>query len=107
LSFIPVFHSFLLDHGLNFLGPTPNWSLGSVLNAEGLAAVQVAALAGGYAASLVTAWRIAAKRYGSTNSRRAWLAWAILFLLMMLAALWLFGQPMEMRGTVGFDGAGH
>ncbi|MCC7207058.1 MAG: FesM [Anaerolineae bacterium] len=107
LSIIPVFHSFVLDHGLTFLGQTPDWSLGPVLGADGLAVVQVVALAVGYAGSLFTAWRIASRRYRGPNVRRAWLSWAILFLLMMLAALWLFGQPMEMRGAVGFDAVAH
>jgi hypothetical protein len=107
LSIIPVLHSFVLDHELPFLGPTPNWNLGPILNADGLAVVQVIALAGGYAGSLYAAWRIAARRYKQGNVRRAWLPWAILFLAIMVAALWLFSQPMEMRGTVGFDGTGH
>jgi ferredoxin len=103
LTVIPIWTSFLLDHGITFAGQ-PDWTVGALASPEQFAVVQVIALIGGYLGSLLVARRIAARRYGRRNAQVAWLPWAAMFLLMMLFAFWLFGQPMEMRGAVDIDG---
>ena len=48
--------------------------------------------------SLLVAYRIAARDYGSRRMG-AFVPWAVLCLLLLAAAVWLLNQPMEMRGT--------
>lgn len=97
LTIIPVFHNFLIDHSILIFGATPNWSLGGIATAEQFAIVQAILIIGGYMGSMLLARRIAAQRFGS-KAFRAFLPWALVFLVMMLFAFWVFGQPMEMRG---------
>lgn len=48
--------------------------------------------------SLLVAYRIAARDY-PTRVRATFVPWAALCLILLLAAMWLMNQPMEMRGT--------
>jgi polyferredoxin len=99
-TLIPAFQAFLLDHRVGILGE-PNWLLGGLPDLALIGGLQTLALLAGFVASLAVAQRIALRLY----RRRAPLGlfpWALLFLLMLLVGLWLFSQPMEMRGTI-FD----
>jgi hypothetical protein len=54
----------------------------------------------GLLGSLLVAWRIAG-REAPARAVAAFLPWAGLCLLLWGSAVWLMGQPMEMRGTMG------
>jgi len=100
-AIVPAFQQFLLDHGVTALGE-PNWTLGGAPNLELIGLVQAIAVFGGFAASLFLAQKIAVRVY-RRQAPLGLLPWALLLVLMVLAGLWLFSQPMEMRGTVLFD----
>jgi polyferredoxin len=100
-SIVPVTQSFLLDHGIGLFG-APNWALTGITDLTLIGAFQAAVVIAGYGASLWTAQRIALRLY-RRQGFAGLLPWALLFTLMLLAGLWLFAQPMEMRGTVIFD----
>jgi Fe-S-cluster-containing hydrogenase component 2 len=105
LTIVPVFQNFLLDIGVGVLGQ-PNWTLGG-LSPEQFAPVQVLLVLGGYLASMIISRNVAMRAYGKGKNGKptpqraqwGWLPYALLFLLMMLFAFWVFQQPMEMRGT--------
>jgi ferredoxin len=99
-SIIPAFQNFLIDHRVNLLGQ-PNWSL-TGLDMATVGLVQLLAMLAGFFGSLLIAQRIALRLY-RRDGMLGFLPWALVFLLMMLAGLWLFNQPMEMRGTILFD----
>jgi hypothetical protein len=48
--------------------------------------------------SWLVAWRLAAHDAPPAPAR-AFFPWAVLHLLLVVAAAWLLAQPMEMRGT--------
>lgn len=100
-SIVPAFQFFLLDHGITILGE-PNWSLTGIQDLTVVGLIQTLALVGGFAGSLIVAQRIATRRY-KRQAPAALMAWALVFVLMMLVGWWLIQQPMEMRGTVLFD----
>ena len=82
-----------------FFGFRGNYALvGMTPNSFALSAIEIGALLGGYAASLYVAQRRAVQRY-RRQGFTAFLGWALLFTLMLLAVYWIMGQPMEMRGT--------
>jgi polyferredoxin len=100
-TIIPVFQNFLVDHGITLLGQ-PNWALGGINDLAAIGAFQTIAVLGGFIGSMAVAQRIALRLY-RRQGMIGFLPWALLFLLMMLAGLWLFSQPMEMRGTILFE----
>ncbi|PJF28258.1 MAG: FesM [Phototrophicales bacterium] len=97
---VPAFQAFLLDHRVGILGQ-PNWMLGGEPNLAIIGALQTLALLGGFIGSLSVASRIALRLY-RRDSFLGLLPWALLLLALMLVGLWVFGQPMEMRGAL-FD----
>jgi len=100
-SIVPVFQTFLIDHGITLLGQSPNWALTGVdENITGLA--QMAALLGGTFGSFFVAQWIARRIYPKQQFA-ALLPWAFLILLMSYMAIQIFSQPMEMRGTLMFE----
>jgi polyferredoxin len=107
LTIVPVFHNFLLDHGVTLFGTQVNWQLGALAEADQFAVVQVILLIGGYLLSLILARRIAVREYGPARAQGAFLPYALLFLALLLAAFFIFSQPMEMRGTAELDGLLH
>jgi len=107
LVIVPVFHNFLLDHGVTIFGTQVNWRLGAIADVEQFAIVQVILLIGGYLLSLILARRIAVREYGAARAQLAFLPYALLFLALLLAAFFIFSQPMEMRGTTERDGLFH
>lgn len=105
LTIVPVLQNFLLDHGVTLLGTAPNWALGPILPAEWLTPLEVAIVLLGFAGSLIVTTRLA--NQANTEPQMARLAavpWLILLLGLALAALAVFAQPMEMRGSAGFLG---
>ncbi len=101
LTIIPAFQSFLIDHGITLLGD-PNWTLSGVEDMQVIGLIQTIALLGGFVASMMVAQRIAMRLY-RRDSVLGLLPWALLFLLMIAAGMWLFNLPMEMRGTLQFS----
>lgn len=101
LTIIPAFGNFLLEHGIGLLG-APNWALGGVEDAGLIGLMQTIALLGGFVGSMLVAQRIATRLY-RRDSTAGLLPWALLFLLMIAAGMWLFNLPMEMRGTLQFS----
>jgi hypothetical protein len=97
-TFVPVVQSFVADiAGTPLLG-TPRWDLGPLLPAAWLYPLELGLLGLGWLGSLLVAYRLADRE----AERRAWAAflpWAVLLSLLFAAAIWLMGQPMEMRGT--------
>ena len=82
-----------------FLGGVGDWARFSVAaDVSLISLLQVAALAGGFLWSMMLAQRAALKLYGR-RGMAGFLPWALLLLGLMLAALWIMGLPMEMRGT--------
>jgi polyferredoxin len=105
LTLIPVLQSFLLDHGVTWLGPAPNWQLGPILPATWLLPLQSLVVAAGFVASLTVADRLSrAAEARPEQAVRAALPWVLLFVALALAALATFNLPMEMRGTIQFPG---
>jgi hypothetical protein len=96
-TFIPVTQSALADAGLPLLG-APAWRLGGL--PRGFVEPLQQCLVGlGLLGSWLVAWRIAESEAGERRAAWAFLPWAGLCLLLGLAAVWLFAQPMEMRAT--------
>lgn len=96
LTFVPVVQSLLAGVGLPFLG-APDWRLAG-LPAERMLPIEVGFLALGFAVTLGVTWRLAAAD-SPRRPGRAFLPWASLATLLLVAAIWLLAQPMEMRGT--------
>jgi polyferredoxin len=100
LTIVPVMQSFLLDHGLNWLGSQPAWGLSRVLPQEWIFPLQVTAVLAGFFVGLYVLSR-RALRPGTPpmTAFRELLPWAIVLLLVTAACLSIFNLPMEMRGT--------
>lgn len=101
LTIVPVVQSLFLDMGWRVLG-TPRWDLGPLVPKVWLFPLEVGFMALGWLGSLLVAYRIA-ERENLHRPWRAFLPWAGLLLLLLLAGMWLMAQPMEMRGTF-FEG---
>jgi sterol desaturase/sphingolipid hydroxylase (fatty acid hydroxylase superfamily) len=98
-TFVPVIQSFVRDVlGSPLLG-TPRWSLGPLLPAAWLNPVELGFLGLGWFGSLLAAYRLA-EQDRPAQPWRAFLPWAALIVLLLVAAIWLMSQPMEMRGTM-------
>jgi hypothetical protein len=105
LTIIPVFHSFLLDHGVAWLGTTPNWELGSILPGSWILPIQTCIVLVGFGASLFVGNRIGQRDFDAPSvAARALLPWLIVLLALAAAALATFNLPMEMRGTIFLGG---
>jgi hypothetical protein len=97
-TFVPVVQSFVADVlGKPFLG-APRWDLGPLLPAALLTLVEVGFLGLGWFGSLLVVYRLA-EEHRANQPWRAFVPWAVLLSLLLVAAIWLMGQPMEMRGT--------
>lgn len=100
LAIIPVFQTFLLDHGLGFLG-APNWALGPIMPGGSILPVQTLIMLLGFTGSLYVGTRIGRRDFGSRPvAMRAMLPWLVVLLGLALASLATFNLPMEMRGTI-------
>jgi polyferredoxin len=103
-TFVPVAQSFVADiWGKPLLG-TPRWDLGPLLPPGWLYPLELGILGLGWLGSLLVAYRLAARDEaddeGVAAPWRAFLPWAVLLSVLLAAAIWLMGQPMEMRGTM-------
>jgi hypothetical protein len=97
-TFVPVVQSFVGDIlGLPLLGE-PSWGLGPLVPPGWLYPLELGFLGLGFAGSLLVAYNLSVDRDGDVGWR-ALAPWAILLVLLFGAAIWLMGQPMEMRGT--------
>jgi polyferredoxin len=97
-TFVPVVQSFVADVlGSPLLG-APGWELGPVLPMDWLYPLELGFLGLGWFGSLLVAYHIATEDEPH-KPWRAFLPWAALLSLLLSAAIWLMGQPMEMRGT--------
>ena len=104
LTIIPVFQTFLNDHGLTFLG-APNWQLGAIMPGNWVLPLQTLVVLAGFAGSLYVGTRIGRRDFGSPPAAmRALLPWAVVFVGLAAAALTTFNLPMEMRGTMFLGG---
>jgi ferredoxin len=100
LSIIPVFQTFLSQIGI--MGITPNWDLGFLLPMVYIFPFQVGAVLLGFFISLYV---LGVKSHKNERSSRqallVMLPWAIVLVLLTVAALSIFNLPMEMRGMIG------
>jgi ferredoxin len=97
LTIVPVVQSALADLGWGGVGK-PRWDLGAVVPSAWLFPIELGLLGLGWWGSLLVAYRLAEREHPG----RPWPAfapWALLLSLILLAAMWLMAQPMEMRGT--------
>ena len=94
-SFIPVLQEFFGQEG--------DWAgFGFSLDANLIGLVQLVAIAGGLVWSLLLAQRAATRLY-RRDAVPGMLPWALLLLSVAFIAVWIFGQPMEMRGSILFS----
>jgi hypothetical protein len=101
LSIIPVFHSFLLKHGLDFFYSSPNWDLSHILPIELIFPLQVGVVLIGFFASLFVLAKAALRpELEPIHGFREMLPWAVVLLVLSITALMVFNLPMEMRGTM-------
>lgn len=99
LTIIPVVQAYLNDSG--FAVGQPYWQLGPAVPLDWLFPIQTGFLYLGLLGSLVTTFQIAVDHYKNRQvALQAFLPWGILLLLMLIAAIWIMFQPMEMRGTI-------
>jgi hypothetical protein len=96
LTVVPLAQSALWDLGVTALGG-PRWQLGGLAERH-VYPLELGMLGLGLVGSWLVAWRLA-EHDSPTAPRHAFLPWAVLHLLLALAAVWLLSQPMEMRGT--------
>ncbi len=101
LAIIPVTQSFLIDHGLTWLGTEPNWQLGPLLPGGWLLPLQTLIVPAGFAGSLWVGRRIGRRDFDDpAAAMRAFLPWLVVLAGLAAAALGTFNLPMEMRGTM-------
>lgn len=101
LAIVPVFQSFLLDHHITLLGDTPRWDLSMLLPLDWIFPLQVGVILTGTFASFGSlALSGLENNHTPMQALRRILPWAVLLVLLAVAALSVFNLPMEMRGTL-------
>ena len=96
LQIVPVFLNFLQLQGLNV---TPDWGMAQLVPSNWLFAITASVTSAWSLLAVYVGIRIALRDFG----RRGVLAmWPVLLFILAFAvfAVWLLGQPMEMRGTL-------
>jgi cytochrome c oxidase assembly factor CtaG/polyferredoxin len=97
----PVLQRAAGDLGAGWLG-TPLWTASSpLLTADTLLEIQIALLDAGVLLSLYVGWRVAhacASRVG--DALRLFFPWALVVAGLYAAGVWVFLQPMQMRGML-------
>jgi cytochrome c oxidase assembly factor CtaG len=97
----PVVQRALMEIGIGWLG-APHWTPAApILATDSLLAIQILVLDAGILLSLYVGWRIAgayAKRTGEIL--RLFAPWAAVAASLYVAGIWIFLQPMQMRGMV-------
>lgn len=100
LTLVPVMHFFLKDHG--WMDGTPDFSLAELVRPGALHTFEVFGVTLGFLWSFAVLWRVGLKQYGSRSvALRAIAPWCVMLVLLTLAAVRIFGYPMEMRGLSG------
>jgi len=102
LSIIPVMQNFMLGHGINVLGTTPKWDVGSLLPMEFIFPFQIIVVLLGFFSSLYVLGK--KSLVIEKNPNQAFLIilpWALILMLMTIVSLSIFNLPMEMRGAIG------
>ena len=95
LSIIPVLQE--------FVGRPGDWARYSAsVDVTLIGVVQLVAIGGGLVWSLLIAQRAATRLY-RRDAVPGMLPWALLLLAIAIIAVWIFGQPMEMRGSILFS----
>lgn len=95
-TFIPVIQSTVADWGMPIFGE-PLWRLSGMQ--PGLVyPLELGFLGLGLLGSLLVTYRISFREY-KARPWQAFIPWAVLSVLLCVAATWLLNQPMEMRGT--------
>lgn len=102
LTIVPIFHNFLIQHGITAFGTKPQWALGGVTELSVIGTVQLIALLGGFLWSLSLLQRHSTRLF-KRQAVVGMLPFAFMLLGLVLVAVWIFSLPMEMRGTVYFD----
>jgi polyferredoxin len=98
-TFVPVVQSFTGQVlGSPLLG-APRWDLGPLLPAGWLYPLELGFLLLGWLGSILVTYRLATQDQ-RLHPWRVFVPWAALSTLLLLVAIWLMAQPMEMRGTV-------
>jgi ferredoxin len=95
-TFVPVLQSTLAWLGAPILGD-PQWGL-SGFPVYAVYPLELGFLGLGFLGSLLVTYRIAAREVPD-RALRAFLPWALLVTILLVSAIWLLSQPMEMRGT--------
>jgi hypothetical protein len=97
----PVVERAAGDLGVGWLG-TPRWTPSSPLfTPEAMLAIQMLLLDAGVLLSLYVGWRIARSNTSRAQDSLTLLApWAAVVALLYAAGVWVFLQPMQMRGMV-------
>jgi hypothetical protein len=89
------------EMGISWIG-APRWTaFGPLFAPDAMLAIQMLLLDGGVLWSLYVGWRIAGGYTDRTQDRLKLLApWAVVVALLYAAGIWVFLQPMQMRGMV-------
>jgi hypothetical protein len=97
----PVVERAAGDLGVGWLG-TPRWTPSSPLfTPQAMLAIQMLLLDAGVLLSLYVGWRIARSNTNRAQDSLTLLApWAAVVVLLYAAGVWVFLQPMQMRGMV-------
>jgi hypothetical protein len=94
-TIIPVFQE--------FIGLPGEWArFGGVSDLEIIGMVQVVGIVGGLLWSLMIAQRVAQRLY-RREAVFGLLPWALVLIAVAVIAVWIFGLPMEMRGSALFS----
>ncbi len=96
LTVVPVAQNAVAELGWPFLGE-PRWTL-SGMREGAVFVLEMGVLGLGLLGSLIVGLRIA-RQECPERPGRAVAPWAVLSVLLWVAAVWLLAQPMEMRGT--------
>lgn len=97
-SFLPVLRTILSDVGIPFTW-LPRTGLGPLVDQPKIYPLELGFIGLGTVLALWTAAQIA-ERTSPTRRWQAWTPWATLIIMLAASAMWLVGQPMEMRGTI-------
>ena len=96
-TIIPVTQNAFADLGWPIFG-TPNWALVGI-PLYMVEPIEFGFLLLGMAGSLIVLWRFAEEDCAD-HPVRLFVPWAVVCFLLLLAALWLVTQPMDMRATM-------
>ena len=91
-TIIPVFQE--------FLGQTGEWErFGGATNMALIGLIQLVAMLGGVIWSLYIAQKVSFRLY-RRDAMLGFIPWALFLIAVAMIAIWIFGLPMEMRGSV-------